>query len=71
MERNAHRLTLHSPAKLSLPVPRQRFIDIDQLYLPFSLFFMTFHSHLRRFNHQATPNTSSTNIRQKRLKPKR
>ena len=35
MERNAHRLTLHSPARESLPQPRQGFIDIDQLFFPF------------------------------------
>jgi len=38
MERNAHRLTLHSPAKESLPQPSTIFIDIDQLCAPFSRF---------------------------------
>jgi hypothetical protein len=38
MERNAHRLTLHSPARKSLPQPSAPFIDIDQLYCPFLRF---------------------------------
>ena len=37
MERNAHRLTLHSPAELSLPLLPWRGIDIDQLFFPFCL----------------------------------
>lgn len=35
MERNAHRLTLHSPAEESLPQPCLQFIDVDQLFSPF------------------------------------
>ena len=37
MERNAHRLTLHSPAELSLPLLPWRVIDFDQLFFPFCL----------------------------------
>lgn len=35
MERNAHRLTLHSPAERSLPESPHVNIDVDQLYLAF------------------------------------
>ncbi|MGP4129987.1 hypothetical protein OJE16_09550 [Pantoea tagorei] len=31
MERNAHRLTLHSPAEQILPLLHDRVIDLDQL----------------------------------------
>jgi len=37
MERNAHRLTLHSPAEESLPPLPARVIDLDQLFSPFCL----------------------------------
>lgn len=37
MERNAHRLTLHSPAGLSLPLLPGKVIDLDQLFFPFCL----------------------------------
>lgn len=37
MERNAHRLTLHSPAELSLPLLPWRGIDLDQLFSLFSV----------------------------------
>ncbi|QCT21537.1 hypothetical protein FEM41_18710 [Jejubacter calystegiae] len=35
MERNAHRLTLHSPAREIVPRSGTRFIDLDQVYSPF------------------------------------
>ena len=38
MERNAHRLTLHSPARESLRQTHQRDIDIDQLFCAFRAF---------------------------------
>lgn len=38
MERNAHRLTLHSPAEKSLPQLCWHFIDADQHKRPFISF---------------------------------
>ncbi len=35
MERNAHRLTLHSPARESLPLLGDPLIDIDQVFSVF------------------------------------
>ncbi len=35
MERNAHRLTLHSPAGMIMPLIVRRVIDFDQVYFPF------------------------------------
>jgi len=37
MERNAHRLTLHSPAGESLPLLGDPLIDIDQVFPAFLL----------------------------------
>lgn len=41
MERNAHRLTLHSPAGKILLLTTPKFIDVDQLS---ALFFPGFHN---------------------------
>ncbi len=35
MERNAHRLTLHSPAEVILPASSGQFIDMAQYNYPF------------------------------------
>ncbi len=35
MERNAHRLTLHSPARMIMPLIVTGVIDFDQVYSPF------------------------------------
>ncbi len=73
MERNAHRLTLHSPAGVILLRLRTTFIDVDQLYFPFLRQFLDsmcfYHNHLRFFNHQATPSTSTTSSRQNAPNP--
>ncbi|WP_380178120.1 hypothetical protein [Kalamiella sp. sgz302252] len=49
MERNAHRLTLHSPARESLPQPLRPFIDVDQLFARFLRFIPQSHDKLQPF----------------------
>ena len=72
MERNAHRLTLHSPAEKSLPQHQRAYIDFGHFYLPFYpllLITCSDYNHLRRFIHQATASTSATSKKQKVPKP--
>lgn len=72
MERNAHRLTLHSPAEKSLPQPQRADIDFGHFYLLFCQYLLitcSNHNHLRLFIHQATASTSATSKKQKVPKP--
>ncbi|QCR36042.1 hypothetical protein C1N62_08055 [Nissabacter sp. SGAir0207] len=64
MERNAHRLALHSPAREIVPDSAGRHFDFAQYWGRLSGY-----SHLLRFSHHATPTTSSTSNRQKVAKP--
>ena len=69
MERNAHRLTLHSPAEKSLPHCRLTNIDFGQFQDAFFNNNAFNHNHLRRLNHHATPSTSATSRKQNVPKP--
>lgn len=61
MERNAHRLTLHSPAREILPRSAVRFIDLDQVYSPFVVIQRINSLFLQPFTSSQPPDNTSDN----------